>query len=80
MIGGARSRARVPPFMIGDGIHCNRTINKVDGSQRRFRESTNRIAAGLQILFREGLTVPNALAKNQQETASAAGISTLSAL
>ena len=64
--------------MIADGNPGEtRTINKV-GLERHgvSEEAQNALRQAYKILFREGLTVPNALAKIETGTAAAAGSST----
>jgi len=59
----------VPPFMIADGNPAEtRTINKV-GMERNGipEEAQNALRQAYKILFREGLTIPNALAKIESE-------------
>ena len=59
----------VPPFMIVDGNPGEtRTINKV-GLERHgvSAEAQNALRRAYKILFREGLAIPNALAKIEQE-------------
>jgi UDP-N-acetylglucosamine acyltransferase len=70
MIGGCSKIVQdVPPFMIVDGNPGEtRTINKV-GLERHgvSEEAQNALRHAYKILFREGLTIPNALAKIEQE-------------
>ncbi len=70
MIGGCSKIVRdVPPFMIVDGNPGEtRTINKV-GMERHgvSEEAQNALRQAYKILFREGLTIPNALVKIEQE-------------
>jgi UDP-N-acetylglucosamine acyltransferase len=70
MIGGCSKIVQdVPPFMIVDGNPGEtRTINKV-GMERHgiSEEAQNALRQAYKILFREGLTVPNALAKIEKE-------------
>jgi UDP-N-acetylglucosamine acyltransferase len=59
----------VPPYMIVDGNPAEtRTINKV-GLERNGvpEESRTALRQAFKILFREGLTIPNALARIEQE-------------
>src|SRR3974390_228618 len=61
----------VPPFMIVDGNPAEtRTINKV-GLERNgvSEEAQAALRAAYKILFREGLTIPNSLAKIENELA-----------
>jgi UDP-N-acetylglucosamine acyltransferase len=70
MIGGCSKIVQdVPPFMIVDGNPGEtRTINKV-GMERHgvSEEAQNALRHAYKILFREGLTIPNALAKIELE-------------
>jgi UDP-N-acetylglucosamine acyltransferase len=70
MIGGCSKVVQdVPPFMIADGNPAEtRTINKV-GMERHgiSDESQNALKQAYKILFREGLSIPNALAKIEKE-------------
>ena len=70
MIGGCSKIVQdVPPFMIVDGNPGEtRTTNKV-GMERHgvSEEAQNAMRHAYKILFREGLTIPNALAKIEQE-------------
>jgi UDP-N-acetylglucosamine acyltransferase len=59
----------VPPFMIVDGNPAEtRTINKI-GMERNgvSEEAQMALRHAYKILFREGLTIPNALAKIESE-------------
>jgi UDP-N-acetylglucosamine acyltransferase len=59
----------VPPFMIVDGNPAEtRTINKI-GMERNgvSEEAQTAMRHAYKILFREGLTIPNALAKIESE-------------
>jgi len=59
----------VPPFMIVDGNPAEtRTINKI-GMERNgvSEEAQAAMRQAYKILFREGLTIPNALAKIESE-------------
>jgi UDP-N-acetylglucosamine acyltransferase len=73
MIGGCSKVVQdVPPFMIADGNPAEtRTINKV-GMERQgiSDESQNALKQAYKILFREGLSIPNALAKIEKELPS----------
>jgi len=66
MIGGCSKVVQdVPPFMIADGNPAEtRTVNKV-GLERNgiAEEAQNSLRSAYKILFREGLTIPNALTK-----------------
>ena len=70
MIGGCSKVVQdVPPFMIADGNPAEtRTINKV-GMERQgiSDEAQNALKQAYKILFREGLSIPNALAKIEKE-------------
>jgi UDP-N-acetylglucosamine acyltransferase len=70
MIGGCSKIVQdVPPFMIVDGNPGEtRTINKV-GMERHgvSEEAQNALRHAYKILFREGLTIPNAVAKIESE-------------
>jgi UDP-N-acetylglucosamine acyltransferase len=70
MIGGCSKVVQdVPPFMIADGNPAEtRTINKV-GLERNgvSPEAQDALRAAYRMLFREGLKIPNALAKIEQE-------------
>ena len=70
MIGGCSKIVQdVPPFMIVDGNPGETlTINKV-GMERHevSEEAQNALRQAYKILFREGLTIPNALVKIEQE-------------
>jgi UDP-N-acetylglucosamine acyltransferase len=70
MIGGCSKVVQdVPPFMIGDGNPAEtRTINKV-GLERNGISEEGQTALKLcyKILFREGLTISNALVKIEKE-------------
>ncbi len=73
MIGGVSKVIQdVPPYMIADGIPAAVvTLNKV-GLERNgvAEESQAALKQAHRILFREGLTIPNALTKIEQEVAS----------
>lgn len=66
IIGGCSKVVQdVPPFMLADGNPAEtRTINKV-GMERNgvSEEAQTGLRTAYKILFREGLTIPNALAK-----------------
>jgi UDP-N-acetylglucosamine acyltransferase len=70
MIGGCSKIVQdVPPFMIVDGNPGEtRTINKV-GLERHgvSEEAQNALRHAYKILFREGLTIPNALVKIESD-------------
>ena len=70
MIGGCSKVVQdVPPFMIADGNPAEtRTINKVGMERNGIPEETqNALRQAYKILFREGLTVSNALAKIESD-------------
>jgi UDP-N-acetylglucosamine acyltransferase len=59
----------VPPFMLADGNPAEtRTVNKV-GMERHgvSEEAQAALRQAYKILFREGLTIPNAVARIEQE-------------
>lgn len=66
IIGGCSKVVQdVPPFMLADGNPAEtRTINKV-GMERNgvSEEAQTALRTAYKVLFREGLTIPNALAK-----------------
>ncbi len=70
IIGGCSKVVQdVPPFMLADGNPAEtRTINKV-GMERHGVSDTAQTAMRMayKILFREGLTIPNALARIETE-------------
>jgi UDP-N-acetylglucosamine acyltransferase len=59
----------VPPFMLADGNPAEtRTINKVGMERNGVSEEAQAILRqAFKILFREGLTIPNALIRIQQD-------------
>jgi UDP-N-acetylglucosamine acyltransferase len=59
----------VPPFMLADGNPAEtRTINKVGLERNGVSEEAQAVLRqAFKILFREGLTIPNALARIQQD-------------
>jgi len=66
MIGGCSKVVQdVPPFMIVDGNPAEtRTINKVGMDRHGVPEETQTaLRQAFKLLFREGLTIPNALAR-----------------
>ena len=70
MIGGCSKVVQdVPPFMIADGNPAEtRTINKVGMERHGIAEAAQTaMKQAYKILFREGLSIPNALAKIEQE-------------
>lgn len=70
MIGGCSKVVQdIPPYMIGDGNPAEtRTINKV-GMDRNgvSEEAQTALRQAYKLLFREGLTIPNALTKIEKE-------------
>ena len=70
MIGGCSKVVQdIPPYMIGDGNPAEtRTVNKV-GLERNgvSEEAQTALKTAYKILFRERLTIPNALAKIEQD-------------
>jgi UDP-N-acetylglucosamine acyltransferase len=70
MIGGCSKVVQdVPPFMIADGNPAEaRTINKV-GMERNgiFEEAQSALRQAYKILFREGLSISNALVRIEQD-------------
>ncbi|HEY3913285.1 MAG TPA: acyl-ACP--UDP-N-acetylglucosamine O-acyltransferase [Verrucomicrobiae bacterium] len=70
MIGGCSKVVQdVPPYMLADGNPAKtRTINKVGLERNGVSEETQAaLRHAFKILFREGLTVPNALSKIETE-------------
>ena len=70
MIGGCSKVVRdVPPFMMVDGNPAEtRTVNKVALDRKGVAEDVQAaLRQAHKILFRDGLTIPNALAKAEQE-------------
>lgn len=70
IIGGcAKVVQDVPPFMLVDGNPAEtRTINKVGLERNGVSEETqNTLKHAYKILFRDGLTIPNALARIESE-------------
>jgi UDP-N-acetylglucosamine acyltransferase len=70
MIGGCSKVVQdVPPYMLADGNPAEtRTINKI-GLERNGTSDTAQIALrqAYKILFREGFTIPNAVARIEKE-------------
>ncbi len=70
IIGGCSKVVQdVPPFMLVDGNPAEtRTVNKV-GMERNgvSDEAQSALRQAFKLLFREGLTIPNALARIEQE-------------
>jgi len=72
MIGGCSKVVQdVPPFMMADGNPAEtRTINKIGMERHGVSESTQSVLRqAYKILFREGLTVRNAVAKVERKLA-----------
>jgi UDP-N-acetylglucosamine acyltransferase len=70
IIGGCSKVVQdVPPFMLVDGNPAEtRTINKVGLDRNGVTEETqNALKQAYRILFRDGLTIPNALARIESE-------------
>jgi UDP-N-acetylglucosamine acyltransferase len=70
MIGGCSKVVQdIPPYMIGDGNPAEtRTINKVGMERNGVSEDAQAaLRQAYKILFREGLTIPNALARIEAE-------------
>ena len=70
MIGGCSKVVQdVPPFMLADGNPAEtRTINKVGLERQTVPEETQAaLRQAYKILFREGLTIPNALVRIEAE-------------
>ena len=70
MIGGCSKVVQdVPPYMLADGNPATtRTVNKVGLERRGVAEETQvLLKQAYKILFREGLTISNALAKIEAE-------------
>ena len=70
IIGGCSKVVQdVPPFMMADGNPAEtRTVNKVGMERNGISEEVQAaMKAAYKILFREGLTIPNALAKIEKE-------------
>jgi UDP-N-acetylglucosamine acyltransferase len=77
MIGGCSKVVQdVPPFMLADGNPAEtRTINKI-GMERKgvSEEAQAALRQAHRILFRDGLTIPNALARVEAELPGTAEI------
>lgn len=70
MVGGCSKVVQdVPPFMIADGNPAQiRTINKIGLERNGVSDpAQSALRQAYKILFREGLTIPNALARIEQE-------------
>jgi UDP-N-acetylglucosamine acyltransferase len=75
MVGGCSKVVQdVPPFMLADGNPAEtRTINKVGMERNGVAEEVQTVLRqAYKILFREGLTIPNALARIEKELAVSA--------
>ena len=73
MIGGCSKVVQdVPPYMIADGNPAEtRTINKVGLDRHGVPDETqNSLKQAYRILFRSGLSIPNALVKIEQDLPS----------
>jgi UDP-N-acetylglucosamine acyltransferase len=80
MIGGCSKIVQdVPPFMIADGNPAEtRAVNKIGLERNGISEAAqNALKRAYKIIFREGLSVSNALAKIEKELPSLAEISHL---
>jgi UDP-N-acetylglucosamine acyltransferase len=70
MIGGCSKVVQdVPPYMIGDGNPAEtKTINKVGMERRGISEEVQTaLRQAYKILFREGLTISNAVVRIEKE-------------
>ena len=70
IIGGCSKVVQdVPPFMLADGNPAEtRTVNKVGLERHQVSEAAQAaLRQAFKILFREGLTIPNALARIEKE-------------
>ncbi|MGC3959003.1 MAG: acyl-ACP--UDP-N-acetylglucosamine O-acyltransferase [Verrucomicrobiota bacterium] len=70
MIGGCSKVVQdIPPFMIGDGNPAEtRTINKVGMERNDFsEEAQTALRQAYKLLFREGLTMTNAIERMEKE-------------
>jgi UDP-N-acetylglucosamine acyltransferase len=70
IIGGCSKVVQdVPPFMLADGNPAEtRTTNKVGMERHGISEGAQTaLRQAYKILFREGLTIPNALARIEQD-------------
>ena len=70
MIGGCSKVVQdIPPFMIADGNPAEtRTVNKVGMERHGISEAAQAaMKAAYKILFREGLNIPNAIARVEAE-------------
>ena len=70
MIGGCSKVVQdIPPFMIGDGNPAEtRTINKIGLERNDFsEEAQTALRQAYKLLFREGLTIANAIERMEKE-------------
>ncbi|MDB6111098.1 MAG: Acyl-[acyl-carrier-protein]--UDP-N-acetylglucosamine O-acyltransferase [Pedosphaera sp.] len=70
IIGGCSKLVQdVPPFMLADGTPAKtRSVNKIGMERRGMAEEVqSALRQAYKILFREGLTIPNALARMEKE-------------
>lgn len=70
MIGGLSKVVQdIPPFMIGDGNPAEtRTINKIGMERNDFsEEAQTALRQAYKLLFREGLTITNAIERMEKE-------------
>jgi UDP-N-acetylglucosamine acyltransferase len=70
MVGGCSKVVQdIPPFMIGDGNPAEtRTINKVGLERNGFsEEAQTALRQAYKLLFREGLTIANAIERMEKE-------------
>jgi UDP-N-acetylglucosamine acyltransferase len=77
MVGGCSKVVQdVPPFMIADGNPAEtRTINKVGMERNGISEKAqSALRQAYKILFREGLTIPNALEKIEKKLSQPAEV------
>src|ERR1051326_446548 len=80
IIGGCSKVVQdVPPFMLADGNPAEtRTINKVGLERHGVSEAAqSALRQAFKILFREGLTIPNALARIEKELPNVAELQNL---
>lgn len=75
IIGGCSKVVQdVPPYMLADGNPAEtRTVNKVGMERNNVSEEAQAaLRQAFKLLFREGLTIPNALARIEQELPASA--------
>jgi UDP-N-acetylglucosamine acyltransferase len=80
MVGGCSKVVQgVPPFMIADGNPAEtRTVNKIGMERHGISDKAqSALKSAYKILFREGLSIPNALAKIEKKFPSLPEISHL---